>query len=58
MREVENSGRRKSRLRIVAWSIAALLLLLPLIAMQFTDDVGLGPRQLAPIAAHRALRER
>ena len=37
---VENvSGRRGSRLRIVAWTTAALLLLLPLIAMQFTDEV-------------------
>ncbi len=33
------SGRRLSRWRIAAWSAAALLLLLPLFAMQFTDQV-------------------
>jgi hypothetical protein len=32
-------GRRGNRLRITAWGIAALILLLPLIAMQFTDEV-------------------
>ena len=36
----ENDGRRlRSRWRIAAWGIAALILLLPLIAMQFTDEV-------------------
>src|ERR687895_1776065 len=36
----ENSGERRiSRLRMAAWSAAALLLLLPLVAMQFTDEV-------------------
>jgi hypothetical protein len=36
----ENDGRwRGSRWRIAAWAIAALLLLLPLITMQFTDQV-------------------
>ena len=34
-----NSGRRGSRWRIAVWGTAALLLLLPLIAMQFTDEV-------------------
>ena len=32
-------GRRGSRWRIAAWSVAALVLLIPLIAMQFTDEV-------------------
>jgi hypothetical protein len=36
----ENGGRRwGSRWRIAAWTAAALLLLLPLVAMQFTDEV-------------------
>ncbi len=36
----ENGGGwRTSRWRIAAWSAAALILLLPLIAMQFTDEV-------------------
>ncbi len=36
----ENGGGwRESRWRIAAWSAAALVLLLPLIAMQFTDEV-------------------
>ena len=34
-----DNGRRWSPCRIAAWSIAALLLLLPLVAMQFTDEV-------------------
>lgn len=32
-------GRRGSRWRIVPWAIAAFLLLLPFVAMQFTDEV-------------------
>ena len=32
-------GRRGSRWRIVGWGTAAIMLLLPLIAMQFTDEV-------------------
>ena len=32
-------GRRGSRWRIAVWGTAALLLLLPLVAMQFTDEV-------------------
>jgi hypothetical protein len=32
-------GRRGSRWRIAAWASAALILLLPLVAMQFTDEV-------------------
>ncbi len=32
-------GRRGSRWRIAAWAAAALILLLPLVAMQFTDEV-------------------
>ena len=34
-----NGGRRGSRWRIAAWSAVALILLLPLVAMQFTDEV-------------------
>jgi len=37
---VEHSGgRRWTGWRIAGWSVAALLLLLPLVAMQFTDEV-------------------
>ncbi|MDH3457911.1 MAG: hypothetical protein OER90_13815 [Gemmatimonadota bacterium] len=32
-------GRRGSRWRIASWAAAALILLLPLVAMQFTDEV-------------------
>jgi len=35
----EAGGRRWSRWRIVGWSIPALLLLLPLVAMQFTTEI-------------------
>ncbi len=33
------AGRRGNRLRIAAWAAAALILLLPLVAMEFTDEV-------------------
>ena len=33
------TGWRRRRWRLAAWSVAALLLLLPLVAMQFTDEV-------------------
>ena len=33
------AGRRGSRWSIAAWAAAALILLLPLVAMQFTDEV-------------------
>lgn len=36
---VNGSGRHGSRWRIALWGTAALLLLLPLIAMQFTEEV-------------------
>ena len=35
----DGGGRRRSRLRIAVWALAAGLLLLPLIAMQITDQV-------------------
>lgn len=35
----QGMGRRANRWRIVGWGSAAALLLLPLIAMQFTDEV-------------------
>ncbi|WP_309083627.1 hypothetical protein [Chelativorans sp.] len=34
-----HGGRRAGRWRIVAWAVAALLLLLPLVAMRFTGEV-------------------
>lgn len=36
---VSDTNRRGSRWRIVLWSAAAALLLVPLVAMQFTDEV-------------------
>lgn len=36
---INGGGRRGSRWRVVAWGAAATMLLLPLIAMQFTDEV-------------------
>jgi len=35
----DGRGRRGGRWRIAGWGIAALVLLLPLVAMQFTDEV-------------------
>ena len=35
----DGGGRRGHRWRIAAWAVAALILLLPLVAMQFTDEV-------------------
>lgn len=35
----DGSSRYRSRWRIAAWGTAAMLLLLPLVAMQFTDEV-------------------
>ena len=37
--DIHIDGRRGFPWRIAAWGIAALLLLLPLVAMQFTDEV-------------------
>lgn len=39
---VSGSGRRGNRLRMAIWGSATFLLLLPLAAMQFTDDVNWG----------------
>ncbi|MBK7270939.1 MAG: hypothetical protein IPI07_16005 [Flavobacteriales bacterium] len=36
-------GRWWNILRIVGWSLAALMLLFPVVAMQFTDEVNWGP---------------
>jgi hypothetical protein len=48
----ENSGgRRRSRLRIAAWAAAALILLLPLFAMQVTDQVAWGVADFAIFGA-------
>ena len=45
---VESGGRgRGSRGRIVAWGFATLILLLPLVAMQFTDEVAWDPADFA-----------
>lgn len=43
----KGSHRPGSRWRVVAWGTAALLLLLPLIAMQFTDAVNWSPADFA-----------
>jgi hypothetical protein len=48
----ENGGRRRSSLwRTVPWIIAAFLLLLPFVAMQFTDEVVWDETDFAVIAA-------
>lgn len=44
-------GRRGSRWRIAAWAAAALFLLLPLVAMQFTDEVNWGVADFAVFGA-------
>jgi hypothetical protein len=50
--DTEGGGRRRgSRWRVVAWTAAALLLLLPLIAMQFTDEVVWGVADFVVFAA-------
>ncbi len=49
---MENGGRRRGSLwRTVPWVIAAFLLLLPLVAMQFTDEVVWDETDFAVIAA-------
>lgn len=40
---MNDHGRLWSILRIMGWSVAALLLVLPLVAMLFTDEVNWGP---------------
>ena len=44
-------GRRWSRWRIAAWAAAALILLLPLVAMQFTEEVRWTASDFAAAAA-------
>ena len=46
-----DGGWRRNRLRVAAWTAAALLLLLPLIAMQFTDEVVWGVGDFATFGA-------
>jgi hypothetical protein len=47
-----NGGEQhRSRLRIAPWAIAAVLLLLPLVAMQFTDEVAWDETDFAVIGA-------
>lgn len=48
-------GRRGSRWRIAAWGTAAFLLLLPLVVMQFTDEVNWDETDFAVIAAMLAV---
>jgi len=45
------SGRSGSRWRLARWGTAALLLLLPLVAMQFTEEVNWGPGDFALFGA-------
>ena len=48
---VETGGRRGSRLRIAVWAGAAIILLLPLVAMQFSNEMnwGLGDFAIAGV---------
>jgi hypothetical protein len=48
-------GRRGSRWRIAVWGTAAFLLLLPLVAMQFTDEVNWDETDFAVIGAMLAV---
>ena len=45
------SSRRGRRWRIAGWGAAAILLLIPLVAMQFTDEVAWGVEDFAAIGA-------
>jgi len=47
----DGGGRRVSRWRLAAWAAAALILLLPLVAMQFTDEVVWGVADFAVFGA-------
>ena len=44
-------GRRWSRGKIAAWAVAAIILLLPAVAMQFTDEVNWGVADFAIFGA-------
>jgi len=50
-----DGGRRGSRWRIVAWGTAGILLLLPLVAMQFTDEVNWDEADFAVFGAMLAV---
>ncbi len=47
----QGGGRRGSRWRIAVWATAALILLLPLLAMQFTDEMRWGPADFVIVGA-------
>ena len=49
--KAENGGRRWRVWRVVPWVIAALILLLPLVAMQFTDEVAWDETDFAVMGA-------
>lgn len=44
-------GRGANRLKLAIWGTAALLLLVPLVAMQFTDEVAWGPADFVVFGA-------
>ena len=47
----QGGGRRASRWRITAWGVAALILLLPLLAMQLTDEMNWGVADFVIVGA-------
>ena len=47
----DSGGLHGSSWRIVPWAVATLILLLPLVAMQFTDEVNWGPVDFVVAAA-------
>jgi len=53
--QADGGVRRGNRLRPAIWGAAALLLLTPLVAMQFTDEVAWGPGDFALLAVMLAV---
>ncbi len=47
----DEGNRRRGRWRIAAWTVAALVLLLPGVAMRFTDEVAWSPADFAVFGA-------